>query len=489
MSAKKKSTEKTRLHPRNKHRDQYDLTVLTELVPELSGFIAKNKYGNDTVDFFNPSAVTALNKALLLRHYGLKNWSIPAGYLCPPIPGRADYIHHMADILTGRNFGNIPTGAKINVLDLGVGANNVYPIIGNAEYGWSFVGSDIDPVALSSAEAIVQSNPHLGGKIELRLQAKKSETFFGIIKKDERFDLTICNPPFHASAEDAQAGSERKAKNLKGKKNTKVVLNFGGTSDELWTEGGEKAFIVRMIKQSSQFAKSCCWFSTLVSKQSNVAHIQSALEKIGVMDQRVIPMGQGNKTSRIVAWTFLKKFEQKEWALERWAEKTEPSVEPSEDNVKSPKKAKVGTAKEKTPATEKKVTVVKAKAAPKAKTAAKKEKTPVVEKKATAAKAVPQTKVTVKKEPVAKVKTPVAKKKAAVPKVKIPVEKKKASPAKEKKAVEKKAVVAKVKAPVSEKKVAVSKEKAPVSKKKEPVAKVKTAAAKKKAAVPKEKKK
>lgn len=318
MSEKKATTTKTRLHTRNKHRERYDLAVLIERVPELSTFVTKNKHGNDTVDFFNPEAVKALNKALLIEHYGVQDWDIPEGYLCPPIPGRADYIHHIADILAVRNFGTIPTSENVRCLDIGTGANMVYPIIANSEYGWSVVGSDIDPNAIKSAEAILKSNPQLEGKVEARLQEKADETFFGIIGKGEKFDLTICNPPFHASAEDALAGSQRKLNNLKGEKVSKVELNFGGTNGELWTEGGEKAFILRMIRQSSQFAKSCCYFSTLVSKQSNLKHIQAALEKIGVMEQRTIPMGQGNKTSRIVVWTFMKKFERKEWAAERW---------------------------------------------------------------------------------------------------------------------------------------------------------------------------
>ncbi len=320
MSEKKTSVEKTRLHSRSKHRTQYDFKLLIGVLPELAQFITKNKHGNETIDFFNPEGVIALNKSLLILHYGLADWAIPEGYLCPPIPGRADYIHHIADILAARNFGKIPTGSNVKVLDIGTGANLVYPIVGNSEYGWSFVGSDIDPKAIESAESILKSNPHLEGKIEIRLQPKADETFFGVIQKGEKYDLTICNPPFHASAEDAQAGSQRKLNNLKQEKVKKVELNFGGTSVELWTEGGEKAFILRMIKQSSQFAKSCCYFSTLVSKQSNLKHIKAALEEIGVMEQREIPMGQGNKTSRIIVWTYLKKFERKEWAADRWKE-------------------------------------------------------------------------------------------------------------------------------------------------------------------------
>lgn len=321
MSNRKKEqfAIKTRLHKRNKHRERYDFGPLIERCPELAAMVIKNKYGEETIDFFNAEAVKILNKAMLLHHYNLEYWDIPEEYLCPPIPGRADYIHHIADLLGSSDFGKIPTGDKIKCLDIGVGANCIYPIIGNSEYGWSFIGSDIDPAAITSAEHIIESNPNLIGKIECRLQTKASETFSGILQKGERIDVSICNPPFHASLEEAEAGTLRKLSNLKNKKIKEPELNFGGKSIELWTEGGERRFILDMIQQSVPFAKSCCWFSTLVSKQSNLKYIYEALDKMEIVQEyKTINMGQGNKISRIVAWTFLDLEEEKAWVKERW---------------------------------------------------------------------------------------------------------------------------------------------------------------------------
>ena len=262
-----------------------------------------------------------LNKALLIHYYGLTDWDIPEGYLCPPIPGRADYIHHIADHLRVSNFGRAPEGDRIRCLDIGVGANCVYPIIGVHEYGWSFIGSDIDPIAIEAAQKIIDSNPILKDKVELRLQAKSSDIFYGVLSRTERVDLSICNPPFHASAAEATAGSLRKLSNLKKEKVTKAELNFGGKEGELWTDGGEKRFIRRMIKESRKFGKLCCWFSTIVSKQSSLNEIYSLFEELDVEEYKTIQMGQGNKTSRIVAWTFLTQEEEKEWVKERWTKK------------------------------------------------------------------------------------------------------------------------------------------------------------------------
>lgn len=318
-SKKKQHPEvKPRLHPRNKHRDRYDFERLIATCPQLAEFVVMNKYNDESIDFSNPDGVKMLNKALLEHHYEIKGWSIPEGYLCPPIPGRADYIHHIADVLGGSNFGKIPLGEKIKCMDVGVGANGVYPIVGNVEYGWSFIASDIDKIAINSVSSIIESNSSLQGKVELRLQENPKDVFYGVLRKDDRIDLSVCNPPFHTSAEEAQSGSLRKLKNLGGKKVSKPILNFGGQNNELYCEGGERKFIHNMIRESKNFWESCFWFSTLVSKQSNVKSIQQALKEVKAVDVRIIPMGQGNKSSRIVAWTFLNSDQQKEWRASRW---------------------------------------------------------------------------------------------------------------------------------------------------------------------------
>jgi len=306
------------LHPRNKNIGKYDLSALASSFPELKNYLIQNKYGERSIDFSNPIAVKTLNRALLSHHYGIKTWMFPNENLCPPIPGRADYIHHMADILSETNSGKIPIGDAITCLDIGLGASCIYPILGVTEYNWKFIGSDIDPKSIASAKNIINDNPILKDKIECRLQKKSSAIFQGILEKEDLIDVVICNPPFHASIEDAQKGTRRKVKNLSGKKVKAPELNFSGISNELICEGGEYQFIQNMIKESKSFSKNGYWFSTLVSKQSNLKGIQKTLENINVSQLKTIPMDTGNKTSRIVAWTFLSKEEQKEWRETRW---------------------------------------------------------------------------------------------------------------------------------------------------------------------------
>ncbi len=318
MSLEKNKQEKTRLHSRNKNRERYDLSALMTTNPELVYYVKPNKYGEDSVDFSNPVAVKLFNKALLNHYYGIESWEFPDENLCPPIPGRADYIHHIADLLGENNFGTIPFGDKITCLDVGLGASCIYPIIGVTEYDWKFIGSDIDPKSIASAQNIVNSNSSIKDKIECRLQKNPKDVFHGIIDQEDKMDLTICNPPFHSSIEDAQKGTRRKIKNLSGKKVKIPELNFAGISNELICDGGEYKFIQNMIRESEKFSKNCYWFSTLVSKQSNLKGIYKLLEKIEANQIKTIPMETGNKSSRIVAWTFLSREEQKEWRETRW---------------------------------------------------------------------------------------------------------------------------------------------------------------------------
>ena len=293
---------KTKLHPRNRHRDGYDFARLVADSPELEAFTVSNPVGQTTIDFQDVGAVRMLNRALLKTYYSINYWDIPANYLCPPIPGRVDYIHYLADLLASSNNQEIPRGPNIKALDIGTGASLVYPLTGQSEYGWHFTGVDIDPAALKSAQQICQSNKL---NVTLRQQNNREDIFRGVIKPNDVFHITLCNPPFHASLEKANKGTQRKWSNL-GKGHSKK-LNFGGQNAELWCPGGEIKFIARMVEQSMEFADQCLWFSSLVSKKDNLQPLHRILGKAKVADFKVVEMAQGQKTSRFIAWTYIMK--------------------------------------------------------------------------------------------------------------------------------------------------------------------------------------
>ncbi len=299
------SQNKKKLHPRNLHNDGYPFADLIKSCPELKEYVYRGKSERLTIDFSNQQALKLLNKALLIHYYGIRYWDIPEGYLCPAVPSRADYLHNVADLLSSSQSGKIPTGKSIKVLDIGTGANCIYPIIGHRQYGWHFVGTDIDEVAVRAARAIIEANPNLRGAISIRQQNQPDSIFKGVVKPKERFDLCICNPPFFDSSEQASKASSDKWKKLGIKMEQANYRNFGGQRNELETKGGEVGFITRMIEESKEFGNNFKWFSTLVSKRNSLPFIHKILRKMEVGESRGIELERGQKKSRIVAWNFL----------------------------------------------------------------------------------------------------------------------------------------------------------------------------------------
>lgn len=304
MGPSSRPPAKPGLHPRNRHAGGYDFPALVAACPGLAAFVHRAPHGGPTVDFADPAAVKALNRALLQEGYGIRDWDLPAGFLCPPIPGRADYLHHLADLLAGDLGGGLPRGAGIRVLDIGVGASAIYPLLGHRAYGWRFVGSDLDPGALAAAARILKANPGLEQAILLRRQGDPAAAFAGILRPGEAFDLTLCNPPFHASPQEAAAAARQKWRNL-GRPAEGTGRNFGGRGAELWCEGGEAGFILRMVAESAGFPDRVRWFTTLVSRAATLPAVHRALRRAGALEVLTVPMAQGQKQSRFVAWTFL----------------------------------------------------------------------------------------------------------------------------------------------------------------------------------------
>lgn len=306
------------LHPRNCHHAGYDYPALVISYPPLASYVKTNVHGKVSVDFANPQAVNALNTALLKYHYQIVDWGIPEGALCPPIPGRADYIHYIAELL-GINEATASSSQlkpNITLLDIGTGANGIYPILACQIYGWRCIGSDIDKQSLDNIEAVIASNASLKDAFKVRLQEDRNHMFKGIIQTGDYFDITVCNPPFHSSLEQALKGSQRKAANLASNRGEQMkhpiedkdlsshTLNFGGFETELWCSGGERLFLKKMIKESREFSSQCGWFSSLISKSENVRPAAKLLTKLGATDIRKIEMAQGHKMSRILAWTY-----------------------------------------------------------------------------------------------------------------------------------------------------------------------------------------
>jgi len=348
-------------HPRNSFQGTYDMNRLVTCYPTLSPHIIKGPTGRPTVDWADSVAVRALNTALLVADYNVNpSYSdiLPKEALVPPIPGRADYVHHIADLLQNctskDDDAEIPKGSRVIGFDIGTGSSCIYASIAASVYGWRMIASDINTTSLESAQKIVTAN-ELDDLIDIRHQKiSNSSIFDGILEQDERIDFCMCNPPFYHNREEFVAENTRKLKGLAksrgqfkradrdkaANKNGEEVVatsnNFGGLESELICKGGEVRFVKHIFNESKMYWNRCAWFTTLVSRNDNLKKIKSYMREkhkrrrrprkgdrvIKMIDQ--IPIGAGKKKSNILIWTFMDEDERRDWARSRnWSQYNE----------------------------------------------------------------------------------------------------------------------------------------------------------------------
>ncbi|KAJ8452999.1 hypothetical protein Cgig2_014762 [Carnegiea gigantea] len=360
-SKKRKRGERPSIHPRNRYADNPpDFSLLASLYPSFSQFVFYSKDGRPRIDWTDFNATRELTRVLLHHDHGL-NWWIPDGQLCPTVPNRSNYIHWIEDLLASDIIEKIEAnGGKVRAFDIGTGANCIYPLLGASLLGWSFVGSDVTEVALEWAEKNVKSNPHISELIEIRrvdvsdtasssgivessggnrtedssqgqcdvvelasLEMKdfcdfgvtcKGETdknqrryneakhsnvdegnqgppiLLGVLKEGEKFDFCMCNPPFFESMEEAGL-------------NPKTCC--GGTPEEMVCQGGERAFISRIIEDSATLKQSFRWYTSMVGRKSNLKFLMSKLREVGVTIVKTTEFVQGQTCRWGLAWSFM----------------------------------------------------------------------------------------------------------------------------------------------------------------------------------------
>lgn len=275
------------MHKRNLHRLGYDFDRLVAAHPALETHVISSPTGEKTIDFSDALAVLEFNRALLDLHYNIKNLKMPDHALAPAVPGRADYIHHLSDL--------IGKGDKKG-LDIGCGASAIYCLLGNAIYNYEMVGVDVDDLSIEYAKKNTSKND----RIEIRNQINRAFILKGVLRDQEHFDFVLCNPPFYNSEEEAVKANLKKQQQLGIDKKER---NFSGLAHELWCNGGEALFIKRMIKESVTVKNQVTWFTCLLSRKQ---HLDKPIKQINKLKAtyKVIPMSIGNKETRFLAWTF-----------------------------------------------------------------------------------------------------------------------------------------------------------------------------------------
>jgi 23S rRNA (adenine1618-N6)-methyltransferase len=274
--------------------NNYNFDLLIEKVPELRSEVVLNKKGGETINFSDHKSVRLLNKALLFLELDLNYWDFPESNLTPAYPSRLLYLELCQTV-----FKELFKTEVTNVLDIGCGANVIYPLISAKKMGWQCTGADIHSGSIEIAQNIIDQN-NLKSKIDLRYQENPKYVLNNIILEKDNFDLSVCNPPFYSSAEETSKVRERKIKNLNLEVNS---ANFQGENNELWCAGGELSFLKTYIRESQFYKKQIKLFSSLLSSGDNIRPLKVALKKLGARIE-IKKIKKGNKIHNFIFWTF-----------------------------------------------------------------------------------------------------------------------------------------------------------------------------------------
>ncbi|EPQ31487.1 uncharacterized protein PFL1_00822 [Pseudozyma flocculosa PF-1] len=338
--------------------DLYPLTlgkhIKRRAVPgDAAGSRAAFGHADATLDFQDAQAVRCLSETLLYHDFGL-TVRLHEARLCPTIPNRLNYILYLRKVLDcssscsrviatarqarsavsreeGAEQRDIDVGRRgVRGLDIGTGASAIYPLLGCAvEPDWTFVATDIDSdslaharqtiedpannrsVVVSSSRTTAQGDQHgpvtvdhaLAQRVQLLLRSREdclipSDGEVASWDGPVRFDFTMCNPPFYLSEEDMRYSASFKT--------AKPNAVCHGSENEMVTEGGEVAFVLRMVRESALPAnrQRVGWYTSMLGKLSSVSAVVDGIKSHGIDNWAVTKLVQGQTGRWVVSWSF-----------------------------------------------------------------------------------------------------------------------------------------------------------------------------------------
>ncbi|CAH8502253.1 unnamed protein product [Schistosoma turkestanicum] len=290
------------MHQRNIYKQKRP--NFKELAAKFDFFDAvavKDECGRVTLDFRIPSHLSALSKALLLNDFGL-NVDFPGDRLIPTVPLRLNYILWLEDLIKGlQRFSE-----RVKILDIGVGASCIYPLLGSAKNSWQFFGTESDVRNFSLAKENVDKN-NLSKSIKLfhiTENTSSLDVVFGGTENTTYLHAVMANPPFFSDTSDA-VGSNT-CRSLK-RPPPKTISS--AARHESQTVGGEVYFCIRLIRDSIRYSTRVGVFTIMLGKKSSVSSVRRILHKFKITQISVYEMCQGRIMRWGVAWTFLPNFQ------------------------------------------------------------------------------------------------------------------------------------------------------------------------------------
>ncbi|KAJ2234492.1 hypothetical protein IWW45_003356 [Coemansia sp. RSA 485] len=279
--------------------DTISYKALAEKFPELTPFLVPMQSSERrpwcSIDFKDPLAVRALNRALLKVYFGL-DVTLPRDSLCPKVANRLNYLRWIKHNISC-DFPLEP----LKGLDIGTGSSCIYPLLGARFLECcSFVATEINAESVRIAIANVAQND-LVDKIHV-YQNPNRELKLPLDCADfpgRSFTFSMCNPPFYANEEERTALRESKADS--------PSLNTLAKADELYTEGGEEQFLSDMADESKILAERIVWYTTMVGRKRTLGVLKAKLASLGAKQIREGTLVQGKTSRWVLGWSFVDK--------------------------------------------------------------------------------------------------------------------------------------------------------------------------------------
>lgn len=273
-----------------------DFLTLIKEFPELKKYILKQNEDNEEefqFDWSNNELSLLMDKSILNYYFNIKYYDIPKGFLIPPIPSRINYINLINSIIT-KLIKDINIKNIIGI-DIGTGANIIYPILGYSIYKWKFICTEINKEAYNNAKLILQKN-NLENNINIIKQNNKDNIFISILNRENKYIFSMCNPPYY--------NYENEIK-LEDKKRDNEY-NF----DEIYYKNGEYGFFQRYFEESICYKNNVFLYTILIGKKINAENIYDKLSSYNdiIKIYNMQKILTGNNVRYIIYWSFFNNY-------------------------------------------------------------------------------------------------------------------------------------------------------------------------------------
>jgi len=258
-------------------------------------FLFQDLSGRFHLDFKNADALRALTCTLLKKDFNLEV-EIPENRLIPTVPLRLNYILWLEDLLSAM-------GEKTEIfgLDIGTGTSCIYPLLGARKNGWKFVATESEAEACECAQKNVAVN-NLGDSIKV-LRVNPESTFQEAVRQTgQQFDFSMCNPPFFLNEFDASSVGKGRSPFRPQPKGANSP-----SEHEAITDGGEVAFVQKMIEDSLHLKDAIKIYTTMLGKKQSVNAVKKLLHELtggSVTSMAKTEFCQGRTMRWGIAWTF-----------------------------------------------------------------------------------------------------------------------------------------------------------------------------------------